>query len=74
LPVEQFTSICCALCGGFDLPGDALGPFGIDPHTWLHQRCWPEWRNQNSNGTAAQALKAAGAAGIDLDIDGDDLV
>jgi putative DNA primase/helicase len=49
----------CAVCGNPDLPGDPLGPFGIDPYSWLHQRCWLEWRSQKSTGSAAHD----GAAG-----------
>jgi Protein of unknown function (DUF3631) len=52
----------CALCGNPDFPGDALGPFGIERHTWLHQRCWPEWRNRNSNGGAAHDHGAGGGS------------
>jgi hypothetical protein len=32
----------CAHCGRTDEPGNVV-PFGIGPHTWLHDRCWPAW-------------------------------
>jgi putative DNA primase/helicase len=48
----QSAHLLCALCGDFDLPGDALRLFGLDPPNWLHQGCWTEWRNRRANGSA----------------------
>jgi hypothetical protein len=33
----------CAECGGPEMPGAVVVPYGTSPHTWLHPVCWHEW-------------------------------
>jgi hypothetical protein len=35
----------CGWCGGPELPGAVVLPFGTEPgtHAWLHAECWPDW-------------------------------
>jgi len=52
----------CAWCGGAEMPGTIVLPFGTEPnhHTWLHAECWPAWRNSRE----AEAVAALAAMGV----------
>ena len=36
----------CAECGDPGSSGEALVPFGTEPHVWLHHICWRPWYDQ----------------------------
>jgi hypothetical protein len=52
----------CAWCGGAEMPGAIVLPFGTEPghHTWLHAECWPAWRDSRE----ADAVAALAAMGV----------
>ena len=37
----------CCWCGGMDRADEnnALLPFGVGPHAWVHSSCWQRWRD-----------------------------
>jgi hypothetical protein len=54
----------CAWCGGPELLGAVVLPFGTEPgtHAWLHSECWADWHCARR----AEATAAIAAMGIDL--------
>jgi hypothetical protein len=53
----------CAWCGGLELSGAVVLPFGTEPgtHAWLHSECWPDWHRARRT-EATKALTAAAGA------------
>jgi hypothetical protein len=51
----------CIWCGGPELRGAVVLPFGTEPgtHAWLHAECWPTW-HQARRADAIAALLAMG--------------
>jgi hypothetical protein len=49
----------CAHCGGQEVSGAAVVPFGTEPgrHTWLHAECWSAWCHERTT-EATKALQA----------------
>ena len=49
----------CAWCGGAEITGSKVVPYGTRHHTWLHPNCWTPWY-QKRRRQAEAALKALG--------------
>jgi hypothetical protein len=51
----------CCWCGGIERTDEnnALLPFGVGPHVWMHSGCWERWRDWR-RGEAVAALEALG--------------
>jgi hypothetical protein len=57
----------CCWCGGMDRAdqNNALLPFGVGPHAWVHSSCWQRWRDWR-RGEAVAALAAVNIHGPEV--------
>jgi hypothetical protein len=52
----------CGWCGGPELPGAVILPFGTEPgtHAWVHAECWPDW-HRTRRAKAVEMLALGGS-------------